>query len=178
MGLHVMIDLETLDTVASAKILSLGAVLFDQTGAVLNRLYVELEVGSQSQRTMSDSTLRWWLRQSAEARMTLGQEKDTRVTVEHALRRLQQLTDKWTNVKVWSNGANFDEPILSHAYAELGLPTPWKFWNVRCYRTVKSLFARNVPEQERAGTAHNALDDAVHQAHHLIAIHRAGGNIL
>jgi exodeoxyribonuclease VIII len=45
---------------------------------------------------------------------------------------------------------------------------PWRHWNDRCYRTVKSLYPD--VKLERVGTHHNAVDDAESQARHLIAM--------
>lgn len=67
-----------------------------------------------------------------------------------------------TKLRVWSCGANFDTVILEHLLGQLRLPVPYSFWNVRCYRTLKSMFQI---EGSRAGVAHRALDDAKHQAH-------------
>ena len=73
-------------------------------------------------------------------------------------------------VRLWGNGASFDNAILSTAYelCELETVQPWRFYNDRCYRTVKSLY----PEvaMVRTGTYHNALDDAESQALHLLAM--------
>jgi hypothetical protein len=68
-------------------------------------------------------------------------------------------------MRLWGNGASFDNAILAHAYARCGATPPWKFWNDRCYRTVAALTA--TPRQQ-GGTHHNALDDARSQAEHLI----------
>ena len=57
---------------------------------------------------------------------------------------------------------------LSDAYDRAQLPRPWKYYNDRCYRTVKNL-RPDVP-MIRGGTHHNALDDAKSQATHLMAI--------
>jgi exodeoxyribonuclease VIII len=72
------------------------------------------------------------------------------------------------NTKVWGNGASFDNAILAHAYGKTRMTLPWKFWNDRCYRTVKALNPQ-VAMQE-SGVAHHALDDARKQAIHLIEI--------
>jgi exodeoxyribonuclease VIII len=71
-------------------------------------------------------------------------------------------------VKLWGNGANFDNVILVNAYRRTGIKAPWQFYNDRCYRTIKSMFKRI--EMERSGTHHNALDDAKSQADHLVRI--------
>lgn len=70
------------------------------------------------------------------------------------------------DAEVWGNGASFDNVILRGAYARNSTPAPWAWWNDRCYRTIKALH-REVP-MERLGTHHNALDDAISQALHLI----------
>ncbi len=71
-------------------------------------------------------------------------------------------------VKIWGNGADFDNVILTSAYKRNDLELPWRYTNNRCYRTLKSLY----PEikLERSGTHHNALDDAISQANHLMSI--------
>jgi exodeoxyribonuclease VIII len=69
---------------------------------------------------------------------------------------------------VWGNGADFDNAILASAYQLMNIGTPWKFYNNRCYRTVKNLHPQI--KLERSGTYHNALDDAVSQTQHLLAI--------
>ena len=68
---------------------------------------------------------------------------------------------------MWSNGADFDLPMLAHAYASYGMTVPWEFWNSRCVRTYRSLpGAKSVPKVEPL-VAHNALHDAVAQARHM-----------
>jgi exodeoxyribonuclease VIII len=70
--------------------------------------------------------------------------------------------------KLWGNGASFDNAILANAYAALKMEQPWAFWNDRCYRTIKAMHPKQ--KQQHLGTHHNALDDAISQAEHLIAI--------
>jgi exodeoxyribonuclease VIII len=72
------------------------------------------------------------------------------------------------DVKIWGNGASFDNVILANAYRRNDLNIPWKYYNDRCYRTMKSL-APHI-KMEREGTHHNALSDAISQANHLIRI--------
>jgi exodeoxyribonuclease VIII len=71
-------------------------------------------------------------------------------------------------VKAWGNGAGFDNIILRSAYTACGAIPPWRYYNDRCYRTIKSMCPHVT--LERKGTAHNALDDAESQAIHLIRI--------
>jgi exodeoxyribonuclease VIII len=73
-------------------------------------------------------------------------------------------------VKVWGNGSDFDNAILSCCYGATGREVPWDFWHNRCYRTLKAL--RPGPKLVREGTYHNALDDAKSQALHAIELLR------
>ncbi|MHB0978446.1 MAG: 3'-5' exoribonuclease domain-containing protein [Minisyncoccota bacterium] len=57
---------------------------------------------------------------------------------------------------------------MQYAYHALDMKQPWKFWNNRCYRTLKNMFPE-VPFV-RIGIAHDALDDAKSQAEHAVAI--------
>jgi hypothetical protein len=78
------------------------------------------------------------------------------------------------DVRVWGNGADFDNPILAVAYRRtIFSGQPWKPYNGRCYRTVKNQF-QDV-KLVRTGTHHNALDDARSQATHLVEICRTRG---
>lgn len=175
MNTHCMIDLEALGTSADSKILSIGAVVFDANGAVLQTLYRVINLDSQRERTMSHDTLVWWFQQTEAARQAIT------LAAPHALRdslvMLANILGQHKDIKMWSNGADFDLPMLQHAYGAFGLSTPWKFWNNRCFRTVKGIH-KDIKAPERAGTHHNALDDAKHQMQHLMSIHRARGGIL
>ena len=74
---------------------------------------------------------------------------------------------------VWSNGADFDVPMLAHAFSQVQMEMPWKFFNSRCFRTYKNLPGAKNVGVPFAGTKHNALADAYHQAQTLQAIHAA-----
>ena len=69
------------------------------------------------------------------------------------------------NYILWSNGADFDIPILHEAFAMAGLKTPFKYWNKGCYRQMKRLYEDKVGrlQKGKSGTAHNSLDDAINQ---------------
>lgn len=159
---HVMIDLETLDTLPTSKIVAIGAVIFDPfIGKIDNDTFqMTIDIKSQSGRTSSQSTLDWWKTQSTEAQGQL--EGDT--SLEDALDELEFFLPE--NCKVWGNGSTFDISILEDAYRQFKIDIPWKFWNVRDCRTVKELF-----EASRGGNgttpkhvSHIAVEDAMNQA--------------
>ena len=75
------------------------------------------------------------------------------------------------DVRPWGNGASFDLTIVGSAYKRLGLQTPWRFTNERCFRTIRNQHPTVEYDTDEKGTgAHNALIDAVFQAKHLFAI--------
>jgi hypothetical protein len=180
-NLHIMIDLETLGTTADAVILSVGAVRFDLDIGVVsdgiaapaNFFYQAINVGQQEGRTISTDTLCWWMGQSEQAREVFS-DPDRKPL----FWALDELRD-WINPQpdamptAWSNGADFDLPMLVHAYDKLGINLPWQPYAGRCYRTYKNLPGARAIKVERQGLHHNALDDAIFQAQHLCAIHKA-----
>jgi exodeoxyribonuclease VIII len=168
----VMIDLETMGQGPDAAIVAIGAVAFNLATRELGPEHyypVDLASAVQSGGVMDPGTVLWWLRQGNEARAALTGP------VGYPLGYALSEFAAWLNhlgaredLRLWGNGAGFDNVILASAYRRVGLPTPWDWWNDRCYRTVKALH-RHITV-ERQGTAHNALDDARHQAEHLLAI--------
>ncbi len=167
---HIMVDLETLGTIASAVILSIGAVKFDLES---NRIddagfYASTSIESNLDlgRRIQEDTLLWWLKQEAAAQQVFHEPK---TTLPQALSDLRDWIGDG-DYEIWSNGADFDIPMLAHAYNQVGIELPWKFWNSRCFRTYKNLpGARNIRVQ--TGVKHNALSDAVSQAQTIQAIH-------
>jgi hypothetical protein len=166
MAKNLMIDIETLSTEPNACILSIGAVYFDKNGPVEDELgdieqfyaVIDLQSCIDAGLHISASTLEWWFKQSQKARSAAF---DATHSLSDALYEFSKFIEPGT--KVWGNGADFDLVILKSAYSKLGLALPWKFYDVMCFRTLKSLFpGRKKPESE--GTAHNALDDAIWQA--------------
>jgi 3' exoribonuclease, RNase T-like len=169
---HIMCDLETLGTTADAVILSIGAVKFDlATGAIDNDGFyrsVSIESNLNMKRRVSEDTLIWWLKQDVAAQQVFHESKETLETA------LTEFSDWVGNDKyeMWSNGADFDLPMLAHAYTQAQIEIPWKFWNSRCYRTYKNLPGAKDIRVPAAGVKHNALSDAFQQAQTVSAIHR------
>ena len=170
---QLMVDLETLGTTADAVIMSIGAVKFDLESGEIDdaAFYASISVDSNLElgRRVDESTLIWWFKQPAASQQVFHEPKETLTDA------LAQFSD-WVgsgDYEVWSNGADFDIPMVAHACRQCGIEAPWKFWNSRCYRTYKNLpGAKNVTMQ-RKGVAHNALADAIMQAEHAAAIYRA-----
>lgn len=166
MPLNIMTDLETLGTGNDALILSIGAVKFDSRG-VQDRFHAAIcpKDAARYGLKMDPSTIMWWLdddRQKAREAL-LSHE---RVDLATALEGFRMWYGD-QSLPTWGNGATFDNVILRNAFEAVGMETPWKFWDDRCYRTVKNMVT--AVKMERTGTHHDALADAESQANHLIA---------
>lgn len=174
---HVMIDLETLDTTSRAAIISIGAVRFNADDFSPETFYRVIKVQSNidAKRTISGSTLAWWMDQGSEAKNVF--KDPAAVSLDQALYDLRAFIGPHLvakNTKVWGNGAIFDLGILNDAYTQMRESPPWEYWNIKCFRMIKdSTIGRSVLKPANA-VAHNALSDALHQAEHLQMIWAAG----
>ena len=161
----VMIDLETLDVLPTATILTIGAVKFDPFGdeadnPTMEKFYLKIDVDSCDSigATVSQSTLDWWAKQSVAAQTDAFDPTD-RIPVEDAIAQLYKFC--WGGKRVWSHGVGFDLIILEWYFRKIGKAIPWSFWEMRDTRT---LFDIGINPQRATVTAHNALADAVDQA--------------
>ena len=167
-----MVDLETLGTVADSVICSIGAVKFDLDSNALDDagFYASVSVDSnlEMKRRIQEDTLIWWMKQTSDAQQVFVEPKQT-------LRSALEDFSDWVgngDFCLWSNGADFDLPMLSHAFATHMIDIPWKFHNQRCYRTYKNLPHARQTKLNVLGIKHNAMSDALNQAQHLQAIQR------
>jgi 3' exoribonuclease, RNase T-like len=185
-----MVDLEALGTKPGCVVLSIGAVAFDPTTGQLGPSFYEvvnLASCEAAGLVIDPDTAAWWAKQAPEAKVVLDQADSPILskTLMHALERFTFYLDTLDpqgrvgygkGVRLWGNGSDFDQPILAAVYHAVGMELPWRFYNNRCYRTLKALVP-TVKSVARTGTYHNALDDAVTQALHALRIfeHTNGG---
>lgn len=177
-----MLDLETMGNGSNAAIVSIGAVFFEpKTGEIGQEFYRVVSLNSSAHfGELDSSTVLWWMKQSDEARAVFEDESQT--TLKNALESftawINEHCDRKPDAIVWGNGATFDNVILGNAYKATRLRQPWFFANDRDVRTIVDLGRqlrgidpkKDLPLQ---GTAHNALDDAKHQARYVSAIYQA-----
>lgn len=172
----IMLDLETLSNKPNAMILCIGAVFFDPlTGNLRQSFYQYINFKNHEKYDchIDPETVMWWLKQSDDARLCVRDGCiNNGISLPDALHSfndyIEAFADNTETVKIWGNGSDFDNVILANAYHATGITPPWKFYNNRCYRTLKNL----VPDvkMQRIGTAHNAIDDAISQARHAMEI--------
>jgi len=161
--MNTMIDLETLDVEPKAVILSIGLVAY-YPDKIADTLYLIPSIQDQLNlgRTISESTLKWWMQQSSEARAIFSQQtSDFKWCMEQAALFLGQHRGK-----VWSHGANFDTVLIASALKDVGIKNPYQYWDVRCFRTWMDEYG--VKMEKRTGVHHHALDDAKTQAQLMI----------
>lgn len=167
---RMMIDLETMGLVACAGWVTIGACVFNEEGILDEKYYCRIDPASCDQLGLkiNTSTMEWWTKQKPEVLNELTDPND-RVSLREALEGLYAFYVKHNCKEIWSNGADFDIPMVMHVADCLGIKPPWEYWNHRCYRTLKSLFPLPKPEVKGA-CAHKAVDDAVMQAAHCMMI--------
>ncbi len=172
---NAMLDLETLGKGNKAVVSAIGIVMFDPVAKTIdkaNGFYQLVDVQSCVDHglQMDVSTVLWWMKQSDAARAIYTTDKP-----KPKLPSVLDALIEWfggRDIPVWGNGATFDNVILRNAFNACGHEAPWSYWNDRCYRTMKSLHPD--VKMARTGTHHNAYDDAVSQANHLINILNQG----
>ena len=160
-----MIDLETLDVLPTATILTIGAVKFDPFGddvksPACEKFYVRVDVDSCDAlgSTVSQSTLEWWSKQD-QAAQDEAFDPNNRIAIEDAMAQLYKFC--WGAKRVWSHGSGFDIIILENYFRKIGKAIPWSFWEARDTRT---LFDIGINPHRPPVLKHHALEDAWNQA--------------
>jgi hypothetical protein len=171
---HIMLDLETLDSSSTAVILSIGAVRFDLNSFELGKEFYCVVNPDDCQKyglTISEDTVRFWLRQSVESQRIFFEES---LPLARALQMFSEYFVEGYQPEenfIWGNGATFDNMVIRNAYRAVGHSLPWTHRDDLCYRTMRQMFSKRLcVEKQTVGVEHNALDDAKSQALTLIEI--------
>jgi hypothetical protein len=175
---HVMLDLETLGTSTVAAPISIGAVIFDpfKQGHVGGEfeLFIDPADAQRVGMRVEWDTVKWWMdgRQDVPRALLLKNMRDA-LDLPTVLGLFRDFLGTERTI-MWGNGAGFDNVILGNAYRAIGEEQPWKFYDDRCFRTIKNL-APDIEKPNLGLVAHSALNDAKVQARHLQNIVRAKG---
>ncbi|EPE4982723.1 3'-5' exoribonuclease domain-containing protein [Escherichia coli] len=173
-GIHLMIDIETMEKNPNAAIISIGAIFFDpQTGDMGPEFSKTIDLDTAG-GVIDRDVIKWWLKQSREAQSAILTDE---IPLDDALLQLREFIAENSGeffVQVWGNGANFDNVILRRSYERQGIPCPWHYHNDRDVRTIVEL-GKAIDFDARTaipfeGERHNALDDARYQAKYVSAI--------
>lgn len=178
---EMMIDLETKNTIPSAVVLSLGAVVWTTKRERLNlhnweldyevieRLYRKPSILEQEAdgRSTSTATMKWWALQDKDAFDEAFEREEFRISVEELFRDLTLIAAAHGVTKFWASPNTFDFPIMDDLARMYGLTVPWSYNNCFDVRTVvneASYSAKDhVPMKEIAGKAHMPVTDCEYQ---------------
>ena len=165
---NVMVDLETLGDTCLASVVTIGAVFFDEYN-IGEKFYTQIDLeDAKKHGEISESTMNWWAEQSEEAKHDLlnGTTETKKAILQFVAFLQMNASTNSKDIKIWGNGSDFDNVILGNTFKSVGLEPTWKYWNNRCYRTMKNVF-KDVQPDDFEGVKHNAVDDAVYQVKHL-----------
>ncbi|MGA8121291.1 3'-5' exonuclease [Rouxiella badensis] len=157
----IIINIETMDTMPSALILTIGAFAFDVTDLSATQqtiidasqasdptaesafsFYRRIDSFNQllSGRTVSIPTQQWWKQQGEDAQEALTGE---RVTLGLALSNLNKWLTQHKSAQIFFRGTDFDGAILEDAYRGSGIDCPWKYNGKRDIRTYIDAMVRS-----------------------------------
>lgn len=162
---HAMLDIETLDTVPTGVVASIGCVKFVPSKPqdfVVSEFYERLNINRQIRtgRTISGETVSWWMEQEASVQ---------RATFVNGIERepidvITELSEFLADVEggIWGYGAGFDNVFIQSLARSLGVPAVWPYMHDRCFRTLVKLFDPDGEYKPKTANeqAHNALWDA------------------
>lgn len=170
MAIEIMIDLETLGTEPTAVVASIGAIAFDiDNNMILDKFSANLEIQPQldAGRTISASTIEWWMKQDHQARAVFNERKDEN-GVKNFVNWVKAQKKEGEDLYIWGNGPSFDVPIVQSLIKSQGLEVPWPYYNVNCLRTFRRFMGNNEKVKSMVGVKHNAVDDAENQALYIL----------
>ncbi|RMH22127.1 MAG: 3'-5' exoribonuclease [Gammaproteobacteria bacterium] len=157
---HLMIDIETLDTANTAVVVQVGWCLFDAHNiSKPTELFPDIQDQIDMGRTISASTLKWWMTNESIDEMTRQRVFDPVIytSIEDVAVRLRTVVGSGVD-HVWSHGPHFDIAILKDLLGD----NIFHYRSPRDTRTM-SLLAPNAVKPP-AMTKHSAGDDAYAQA--------------
>lgn len=180
MTAHFSLDIETLDTRATAVVLSIGICKFDPLGvdAVGPFEHVALEIGVQARnnRTISSDTFYWWAHQLAsmekspfpepymDVKTGLAQIIDFIYGNSEPMEVKGDQPALYQDACVWVRGPHFDWTIVENLAKQVGVEWPIHYAKVRDQRTFCAGEKYLPPENDEVFVFHNARDDAIMQA--------------
>lgn len=171
-----MLDLETWGTSPYSTIVSIGACEFDPYAepdphadaggpVIMDRFEVAIDPASCLSLRPDAKTLMWWMDVDRTLARTIWMGKpkvSLHVALDGFTDWLHSLSIGESNLRIWGNGAGFDNTLLRQAYEVASREMPWSFRHDRCFRTLRSLLT--IEEGQYLGTQHTALADAENQA--------------
>lgn len=193
---HLMVDLETLDTAPTAHVLSASVVMFDPiTGDVIGmpsdaKIFADYNVinwalhkkrpmnfglAKQAGATVSTNTLSWWQDTNKEYFDKLISDTSTAgMTFEDFIRQFNGDIHSLINVEeldvcVWCTGT-FDLDILRSASKRYGIEWAVPYWTYKDVRVARQM-AEDFELIGDMEASHNAYEDCLRQIKYVSAVY-------
>jgi DNA polymerase III epsilon subunit-like protein len=177
---HISVDIETTGTDSGCNaIIQIGAVRFDPHTLEVDHNVFNRCLAIPKDRYWDEDTRDWWFQQEPHilqgifARM----EDPARVMIDFV---------KWVGADLKTppilvaKPVSFEHPFFESYCRKFELPMPWRYWEAVDLRSFCQGRGMRYLDQEIPfnGDAHDALDDAFHQASVLLeCIHRTGAYV-
>lgn len=170
----VMADIESLDIGPRSIVSQIGMVfsMADDPETVLGEVLVYLPIQPQIdlKRTLSASTLIWWMKQGDEARREFEQNtgddyEELPALLRHVNRKFEQIVDGRT-YEVYARGPQFDIVNIESLMKETALKPAWRYDRIRDLRTVMALAGmrtQDIPRDTVKYPEHMAVADCHYQ---------------
>lgn len=182
----VMMDIESLDIGPRSIVSQVGAVfsLADDPETIIGEelLYLPIQPQINLKRTLSASTLVWWMKQSDVARAEF--EQNTGEDFEELpslLRRLNRKFDQFVAgrpYEIYARGPQFDIVNIESLMSDVTIAPAWKYDRVRDLRTVMAmagLSTKDIPRDVTRHPEHMAVADCHYQLQCLVEAKRKIG---
>ena len=154
---HLVVDIETLGVEKGSYITSISAKILG-TNIGFDARNITYEGLSP---TMDYNTVKWWLTKTdedAKQALFVGEP----IHIYDALDAFTKFCEENGVDKYWGNSFDFDMGHLEFWYKKQGKKVPWKFWELRDIRTIKSfLTAEEISAIESNTYKHNSVNDVV-----------------
>lgn len=167
-GNKLMFDIETMGKHPMSCIASIGAVVFNTDDGIIDKFYTNVSVsdGKKLGLRVDQETMDWWKSQPKEVIESLMINPRP---VKESIEKFFDFYSSWKCEEVWAWGTSFDAPIIVCSMVASGAkPEPWKYWEMKCARTLCSMF--DLKPERVPGKHHNALDDSIAQAECLLRL--------
>jgi len=172
--LHIMVDIETTSVSPNAGIWQIGACVFneDHVGYFFHTLNVYAI--DNDKYHWDRNTIEWQIQHNS-TEWNVANEIPNDTTMWEFLERFskwileQKKNFNKSKLAIWSKGSYFDIPILENAFKTENISLPWRYNEIYDARTIFNLTGHVMP---RFDGAHNALNDARHQAAELEKVFR------
>ena len=196
-SIHLMLDLETLDTTPTAHVLSAALVMFDPiTGEILDPpsgfedififKYARRSFNSRKQQvfgldhqngsTISAKTLLWWHNTNKQFldEMTMvdsnHQESFNEFLIDFTNTMHELVNIRELDVNIWCTGS-FDLDILKNATERYGLKWNVPYWAYKDVRVARQMVETFDLLDEPITTTHDAFDDCLRQIKYVSAVY-------